>query len=227
MYIVAILIFLLVCFAMFYASYSISLGVYVKSFCKNRNAVRCVALSFDDGIDEENTPKVLDVLARYGVKATFFVIGEKAAMHPEILKRIVDEGHEIGNHTMSHGSTFPMMGEEKMVAEIEECSAVIERITKQKVKYFRPPFGVTNPPLARAIKRMGLESIGWSIRSLDTMERSIEKTEERVMQRIGHGDVILLHDDRAGADILTEKIIGRLLAKEYRIITIAELIEIK
>ncbi|MEG1936289.1 MAG: polysaccharide deacetylase family protein, partial [Rikenellaceae bacterium] len=99
---VVIIILFVAFLLLFYASYSISAGVYMKSLCRNKAAKDLIAITFDDGVDPILTPKVLDVLKRYDAKATFFIIGKQALHHAEILKRIVAEGHSIGNHSYSH-----------------------------------------------------------------------------------------------------------------------------
>ena len=105
-------------FALFYCSYQIRLGAYVRSLCRNRAAGRVVALTFDDGPDPEQTPRVLDTLRAHGVRATFFLIGSKAELHPEIVRRMAAEGHAIGIHTWSHTPGFPMLRSGAMAADI-------------------------------------------------------------------------------------------------------------
>lgn len=213
-----LVIFILLVF-LFWASYDITSGIYLKSFCRNERAKGVVAVTFDDGVDPLQTPKVLDVLKRANVQATFFVIASKAEKYPELVRRMVAEGHLVGSHTYGHQATFPILGKKSMVAELRQAQEVLERITGEKINLFRPPFGVTNPTVAYAVKKMNYQSVGWSIRSFDTNAR---KSRERVVQRImkkmrGEGDVILLHDDRAESDHLLEVLLKAVKERGYQI----------
>ncbi len=221
-----IFVTLLLLFLLFYASYSVSAGVYLKSLCRAKGQSCKVAITFDDGVDEELTPKVLDVLKRNGAKATFFLIGSNANKFPEIVKRIVAEGHEVGNHTMNHLVKFPMGGFKKTLNEVRECSEVLESITGSKVKLFRLPFGVSNPTIGRAVRQEGLHSVGWSIRSLDTVGQSAERVASRVNSRVKGGDVVLLHDNREGVEELLQQILDNLLAKGLKAVTVSELFKL-
>ncbi len=196
------------------ASGNVGSGVYIKALCRAKTIHNVVALTFDDGPHPDRTPKVLDVLAQHGVKAAFFVIGERAEAHPEIVRRIVAEGHLIGNHTYSHSGNFPWMKYVKMKDEIDWCDVAIEKITGSRPTLFRPPFGVTNPPLARAVGNR-YTVVGWDVRSLDTVSRRPRtKVLERVRRRLRPGSVVLLHDDRAGSDTLVEMILNHLYRVE-------------
>lgn len=126
-------------FALFYCSYQIRLGAYVRSLCRNRAAGRVVALTFDDGPDPEQTPRVLDTLRAHGVRATFFLIGSKAELHPEIVRRMAAEGHAIGIHTWSHTPGFPMLRSGAMAADILRCRESLREITGVETDLFRPP----------------------------------------------------------------------------------------
>jgi len=183
---------------------------------------KAIALTFDDGPHPEHTPRVLDVLARRGVLATFFVVGERAAAHPDLVRRMVAEGHAVGNHTQSHSAGFPLLGTELMRRDIELCDNEIERLTGTRPALFRPPFGVTNPPLARALD--GRTVAGWDVRSLDTVARwPREKVCRRVIRRLSPGSVVLLHDDRAGADRLVEMILDYTEQSGYTVARFDEL----
>lgn len=204
-----ILLILVVCFALFYASYSIEAGVYIKCFCSNNRAGRVVSLTFDDGVEPGQTEKVLDVLKRYNVKGLFFVVGNKAEKYPYIVKRIVDEGHLIGNHSYSHTPFFPLKSTKNIVAELERTNVIIREASGlKKIEYFRPPYGVTNPNIARAVKRVGFTCVGWNIRSFDTnMNVSRDKIAKRVLSKLKDGSVILLHDILPDSEVLLEQII--------------------
>lgn len=223
---IAVIIVIAVSVVMFYGSYSISSSFYLKSLCRGSDSSGGVAITFDDGVDPRMTPKVLDVLRRHGAKATFFIIGEKACRYPEIVKQIVADGHTIGNHSYYHQGYFPMKSTAEIRAEIQMCSEVLRSATGLDVRFFRPPFGVTNPMVGRAVRQSALTSIGWSIRSLDTMGRDMSRTSARVTSRLKAGSVVLLHDNLEGADLLLDTILIRVREKGLKAVTVNELFEL-
>lgn len=200
---------------LFWASYSIRSCVYVKAYCKGAIREKVVALTFDDGPDPASTPKVLDILREHNIKALFFVIGERAERHPDLIERIVGEGHAIGNHSYSHTGSFPMKSARAMIGEMERTDAVIENITGFTPDLFRPPFGVTNPIVGKAVRQRGYKVVGWNIRSLDTTGRSDEKVMGRIKKGLRPGAVILLHDDRERAPRLLGRILDLLAMENY------------
>lgn len=186
--IVAVLAFL------FYASYSIKSQVYVKALCRVKTAEKVVYLTFDDGPDAEQTPQVLDVLKRNNATATFFCIGSRIAGNEALLKRMADEGHQIGIHSFSHANGFPLYGRGRMIADIRQCQQAIEQATGSTTTLFRPPFGVTNPTISKAVKSLNLKTIGWSIRTYDTNGADHAKIARRISRQLCPGAIILLHD---------------------------------
>jgi peptidoglycan/xylan/chitin deacetylase (PgdA/CDA1 family) len=167
----------------------------------NRSRVdgaRCLALTFDDGPDPADTPKLLDVLQEKGVKATFFVIGQRADEHPEIVRRAWAEGHLIANHTWSHNSLFCFLPPARLRAEIERGSESIRRICGFRPRFFRSPVGLRHPLLAPYLQNAGLEYVSWSIRTRDTLTANSRVLARRILNQAASGDIILLHDHLAG-----------------------------
>ncbi len=158
---------------------------------------RAVALTFDDGPDPADTPRLLDLLREKGVRATFFVVGRRAEAHPEIVRRAWEEGHLIGNHTWSHRPLFCFLPPWRLRREIERGTEAIRRACGQRPRYFRSPVGLRHPFLRPALKRAGLEFVSWRLRSLDTRIRNAEELEKRIVNRAQGGDIILLHDRRS------------------------------
>jgi len=165
---------------------------YFRSFHRGKEP-RQVALSFDDG-PAANTAAILDILKAQQVPAAFFSIGKNAAANPGLVKRWQNEGHVIGNHSYHHGFNFDWQTARKMQAEIEQTNETIAAITGQKPKLFRPPYGVTNPNLAKAVHRSKMHSIGWSLRSFDTKAKDPDLLLKRILSQLKGGDIILLHD---------------------------------
>ncbi len=214
---VALAILLVATLFLVYASADISSGVYLDALCRIKTSRRCVALTFDDGPNPTTTPKILAVLRQYQIKAAFFCIGEQAEKYPEIVRQIVAEGHLVGNHTNTHRGSFPLWGKRRMQADIERCSQTLSRITHEPIGYFRPPFGVTNPTIWRVIRHLGLSTVGWSVRSYDTMSTPRSKVLRRIMRGVGNGAIILLHDRISGNELLLDELITTLRAENYSI----------
>lgn len=152
-----------------------------------------VALTFDDG-PAAPTGIILDALAREKVKATFFLIGKNIAGNETLVKRMADEGHAVGNHSFNHSVNFDWQSAAAMQQELEQTNMAIEAVTGTPVKLFRPPYGVTNPNLAKAVARCELKSIGWSLRSMDTIARDEARLLRKILRQVKPGGIILLHD---------------------------------
>ena len=172
---------------------------------------KVIALSFDDGPEGKKTARILDILKDNNVEAAFFCIGKNMPDNEDILKRITNEGHIIGNHSNSHNSLFDLYSSKKMLNELELASQTCQDITGHYPRFFRPPYGVTNPNLKKAVLGGGFISIGWSIRSYDTVIGNEELLQTRILNRLKPGAILLLHDTSES----TRKILPRLL-KEIR-----------
>lgn len=208
-------------------SASVRASWYLRMRCRARRAGRRVALTFDDGPDPQRTPAVLDLLARQGVRATFFVVGARAEAHPELVRRMATEGHVVGNHSYTHSWRFPLRSLGRTMEELRRTGEVLHRITGRQPRLFRPPFGVTNPTIARAVRRLGLDPVGWSIRSLDTMGQSPERVAARILRRLHPGAVILLHDRCAGSERLIGLLVEGLRSRGLEPVTLPELFDIE
>lgn len=185
--------FLAFSFVVVWGSFDITLGYFVDSITRKRTKINEVALTFDDG-PTEFTPQFLDLLKEHQIKATFFCIGKQIEQYPETFQRIIAEGHAIGNHTLSHSNNTGFLSASKMTEEIEKCDEIILKIGQIKTDLYRPPFGVTNPSIAKAVKRTHKKSIGWNVRSLDTVTDDGKKIYKRVTKGLKKGSIILLHD---------------------------------
>ena len=202
--------------------------MYLKTLCRRETDEPFVALTFDDGPDAVMTPRVLDTLNRYGVKATFFLIGEKVRKHPDIVRRIVGDGHIIGNHTYTHSAKFPLSGSQSVQKELADTQRIVEDIVGVKMRLFRPPFGVTNPIIGNAVRYSGLQSVGWSVRSFDTVEkRDRADVCRRIRRRLHNGAVILLHDRCKDADILLEYLLEEISACNMQVVMLDKLLEVE
>jgi peptidoglycan/xylan/chitin deacetylase (PgdA/CDA1 family) len=207
-------------------SFFISSNFHVKSYCGNPlENKKIIALTFDDG-PNENTLSILDILKKNNVKATFFCIGKNIEKYPEILKRIVQEGHIVGNHSFSHSNFFDFYRKNRLIAEIRKTDALIESISGKKVQLFRPPYGVTNPSIRRALEVTKHKIIGWNIRSLDGILKDEKIIFARIKKRIAPGGIVLLHDTSHSVTIL-ERLMLHLEENKYKVVSIEALLNIK
>ena len=201
-------------------------GYHLKalSYKKGINAKQ-LAITFDDGPTPE-TEKVIALLRKYNAKATFFCIGTQIEKYPHILQKLVDEGHTIGNHTYSHSPQMGMFPTAKVIEELEITDALIERHTAKKALLFRPPYGVTNPAIARAVKKTGHCVIGWNVRSLDAVIKNEDRIVARVKDDIAPGNIILLHDTSQKSVNVLEQLLLLLQQQQYTAVTVDQLLNI-
>ncbi len=192
---------------LFCGSYFIRMGFFMKSICSAKTKEKIISLSFDDGPAGTRTSRILDILKENNIEAAFFCIGINMPENEEILKRITSEGHIIGNHSNSHKRLFDFLGSGKMLNELELASQTCKDITGFYPRFFRPPYGVTNPNLKKAVLKGGFISIGWSIRSYDTVIGNEERLLSRIISKLKPGAILLLHDTSES----TQKILPRLL----------------
>lgn len=205
-------------------SYFIGLNYFVHSYNHGNPSRRQIAITFDDG-PNEHTKQILNILKAEKVPATFFCIGENIGGKQDILKRIVDEGHLIGNHSYRHRHTFPLQQPQAISTEIHQCNNAIARVTGQSPRLFRPPFGVTNPMVAHGIAMTGMHSIGWSLRSYDTVQREPQKLLRKV-SRASAGDIVLFHEAGLQTAAILSQFIQNARARGLEIVPLDRLLDI-
>lgn len=184
-----------------------------------------IAITFDDGPDTRNTPEILKILQKYDSKASFFIIGKKAEANKAIVLDIYNGGHTVGNHSYAHSNLFPVQSVKRISEEIEKTNHILERITSSKVKYFRPPFGVSNPRIYRGLRGSGLKVIGWNLRSLDTSIRNPDSVVQRISKRLKAGDIILLHDSTDQIAEILEQVLNISRLKGLKCVSLDTLLE--
>ncbi|WP_338470662.1 polysaccharide deacetylase family protein [Niallia sp. XMNu-256] len=194
-----------------------------------KSSKKLVALTFDDGPEDYYTPMILDVLKEKGVPATFFVMGEKVNQYPDMMKRIVNEGHSFGNHTWSHPNLKQSWSAD-VRKEIQSTQQVLERVIGKKSDLFRPPYGAVTKADRAALSQMGLRGIGWSVDTLDWSGMSAERILEIVRNQTAPGGIMLQHNFQAGGllDGTVEalpQIIDELSAQGYTFVTIQTLLD--
>lgn len=199
----------------FLGAYFIGLNFHLKSINSLNTSEKKVLLTFDDG-PNANTLKVLEVLKKHNVSAVFFIIGKNIRGNEDVITQIVKEGHLIGNHSFSHHYWIDVWSTKKVTADFEKCQQLIEKY-QFNTKLFRPPYGVTNPNIAKAVKKIKLQSVGWNVRSYDTSIKDIEKINQRIISKLKPGAIILLHDRLDFMPELLEKLIPTIKEKGYTI----------
>ena len=193
-----------------------------------------VALTFDDGPDPDVTPQVLDALADYGARATFFVIGKSLAAQPALAHRMLADGHVIGNHSWQHSRWQNFYSFRWQQQEIEHSLESIAAATDRAAPvWYRPPVGLKNWAMARAIWQRGLILVAWSLHSRDTRLQDAQAVAERVLGKVRNGDIVLLHDghdlpgrQRPYCAPAVRLILEGLRARGFECVTVPELLDL-
>lgn len=198
-----------------------------KPYRKGGTASRQIALTFDDGPSIQNTEEILGVLKEYGIRATFFVIGENAAADPDRIRMIHEAGHEIGNHTYSHAYISKISGTE-LREEIQKTEDVLKSITGEKPCVFRPPGGYYDEASLAVLEEMGYQSIMWSLDTKDWCMPKSDTIVSKIEENAVSGDIILFHDlndKRLPTPEALKRILPYLKENGYEFVTISEMIE--
>lgn len=179
---------------------------------------RCVWLTIDDGPSAE-TPAILDLLDRHAAKATFFLVGARAAAQPQLVREIVRRGHGIGNHSHTHPSAwFWALGPRRMRAEIAACQATLQALGGTPPRWFRAVVGMANPFVSAPLRDCGLARVAWSARGFDAVEGDPARAVARIERGLAPGAIVLLHEGAGhGGNVATiALLLQRLQALDYR-----------
>ena len=211
---------------LFCGSYFIQMGFFLKSICSVKTNEKWIALSFDDG-PSEYTSLVLDILKENKAEATFFCIGKQISENEELLKRMIREGHIIGNHSFSHHPLFDLFSSRKMLNDMNEMNQLVKDITGFTPRFFRPPYGVTNPNLKKAVMLGGFISIGWSIRSYDTIIKNQGRLLTKILSAIKPGAILLLHDTSETTVAILPELLNTIRNKGFQIVRLDKMVNVK
>jgi len=203
---------------------------YGRTFIGSNRGSKQIALTFDDGPNGPHTLRLLELLAKHGVKATFFMIGSYVRQQPEIARAVAQGGHVIGNHTFSHPRLILKTAVETR-AELAQCRSALQDAIGEHSNLFRPPFGGRRPATLRVVRELGLQTVMWSVSGKDWDAPTAAAIEKRVVDQIRGGDVILLHDgghrapgaDRAQTVTATENLIRHYRDQGYQFVTVDEM----
>jgi peptidoglycan/xylan/chitin deacetylase (PgdA/CDA1 family) len=186
-----------------------------------------IAMTFDDGPHGVNTPKLLKMLRDRNIKATFFVIGECAAEHPDVLAQIDADGHEIGNHSWSHPN-LAKCSEQRVREQLQKTDDVIYQVTNKRCTLLRPPYGAFSEAQKRwAKKEFGYTTVLWSVDPLDWKRPGASVVANRIVSRTGNGSIVLAHDIHTGTVASMPSTLDQLLAKGYKFVTVSELLKLR
>lgn len=204
--------------------------LYGTSFNGSARGTRVLALTYDDGPNDPYTPRLLDVLAKHGARATFFLVGQFVEARPRIARAVVEAGHAIGNHTYSHPHLI-FLSPSRLRDELERATRAIEDATGITPKLFRPPFGWRLPGTFSIVREYGMTPVMWRVICFDWSARSCESIVRKAVSKIKGGDVILLHDgghrklgtDRSFSVQATDEILRRYKGEGYEFVTVPQM----
>ncbi|MBS1207761.1 MAG: polysaccharide deacetylase family protein [Proteobacteria bacterium] len=182
-----------------------------------------VALTIDDGPDPEVTPRVLEILARHGARASFFCIGERAAAHPELIRAIVAGGHRIENHGQHHRKHASFYGPGAWLHEVGEAQATLARLSGQLPCHFRALAGLRNPFLDPVLRRLDMRLASWTRRGYDTRSGDADCVFARLTRQLAAGDILLLHDGNAARTATGEAVILAVLPRLLELLAARQL----
>ncbi|SHE90830.1 polysaccharide deacetylase family protein [Desulforamulus putei] len=198
-----------------------------KAIYRKETDDKIVALTFDDGPDPRYTVPILDTLKKYQAPATFFMVGNNVKAYPEIARKIVAEGHEVGNHTMTHPRLTDVTPEEAFV-EIESAYQTIIDVTGAVPVYFRSPKGLTTDYVEKTAASLGMKEILWTVTIENRSATTPEEMADRVLKKVKPGYIILLHDGRLDRMKTVEALpllLNGLKEKGYTVVPLAQLLK--
>ncbi len=191
-------------------------------YCVQRDD-RTVALTFDAAWGNEDTRQLIDILGKYHVQATFFVVGDWVEKYPESVKALAEAGHEVMNHSDTHPH-MSQLSREEMTAEIEACNDKIEAITGARPTLLRPPYGEYDNAVIETVRELGMEPIQWDVDSLDWKELPAEEICRRVTEHVKPGSIVLFHNAALHTPEALPEIIETLLGEGYSFVPVSQLI---
>jgi len=203
---------------------------YGRTFARGMGGSKQIALTYDDGPNDPHTQRLLDVLAKHSVRATFFMIGRYVQQRPDIARAVAQAGHVIGNHTFTH----PLLifeSEAQTRIQLVDCHQSLQDAIGQHSNLFRPPFGGRRPATLRIAHELRLQTVMWNVTGYDWNAPPAALIEKKVVRQMRGGDVILLHDggyrtlgaDRAQTVMATENLIRRYKDQGYEFVTVEEM----
>jgi peptidoglycan/xylan/chitin deacetylase (PgdA/CDA1 family) len=209
---------------LFYGCYFIQSDFFMRVSCSAETLEKKIALSFDDGPVAGATADILHMLRSENVEAAFFCIGRKIPANAALTRRIVEEGHIIGNHSYSHHRWFDLFSVKKMLKDLHAMDIEMQMATGLKPRLFRPPYGVLNPNLKKTIIKGAYHPVGWSVRSYDTVIRDSERLQAKMQKALAPGAVYLFHDTSETTRSILPEFIRFVKDEGYQIVRLDKLL---
>jgi peptidoglycan/xylan/chitin deacetylase (PgdA/CDA1 family) len=205
---------------------------YGRTFTGLARGSKLLALTYDDGPNDPHTLRLLEVLARHEVKATFFLIGRYVRQRPDIVRDLIKAGHVAGNHTFTH-PLLTLKSSAEVREELTECRAALQDAIGDHSNLFRPPFGGRRPAVLRVVRELGLRPVMWNVTGYDWSAPPAAEIERKCVKQMRGGDVFLLHDgghrqmgaDRSQTVLATNHLIARYKAEGYQFVTISQMMD--
>ncbi len=191
-------------------------------YCVGRDGKFC-ALSFDAAWGNEDTPELIRILDSYGVKATFFVVGDWVRKYPESVKALADAGHEVMNHS-NHHDHFNPLSTQQITADVSACADEIEKVTGVRPALFRCPYGEYDDHVIAAVNSLGITAVQWDVDSLDWKDYDADTIHRRVCSKVQPGSIILFHNAAKHTPEALPSIIEELIREGYTIVPIGQLL---
>ena len=211
---------------LFYGCYYIGSNFFMPVICSAKTGKNEIAISFDDG-PAALTPQILAVLEQHRVQAAFFCIGKNLAGNEDIVKQIHLQQHIIGNHSFSHHFWFDIFPAKKMQADLQAMDNDLEKIIGVRPMLFRPPYGVTNPNVKKAVIHGNYLPIGWSVRSMDTVITDENKLLAKVSSKLKPGAIFLFHDTCKTTLAILPAFIKQVTDSGYRIVRLDKMLNLQ
>ena len=191
-------------------------------YCVQRDG-KYVSLTFDAAWGNEDTQQLIDILGQYGVKATFFVVGDWAEKYPESVLALSEAGHEVMNHS-NHHDHFNALSTDEIIADVSACCDRVEAVTGIRPTLFRCPYGEYDDHVIAAVRSLGITPVQWDVDSLDWKDYDAQTIYARVTQRVQPGSIVLFHNAAKHTPEALGDIIGALLREGYTILPVSELL---
>ena len=191
-------------------------------YCVQRDQ-KMVAISFDAAWGNEDTEQLIEILGKYNIKATFFVVGEWVDKYPESVKALADAGHEVMNHSNTHAH-MTKLSKDEIIADVNACNDKIEAVTGVRPTLIRPPYGEYDDNVISAIRSMDMEPIQWDVDSLDWKDLSAADITKRVTGKVQAGSIVLFHNAALHTPEALPGIIENLLQQGYTFVPISQII---
>jgi peptidoglycan/xylan/chitin deacetylase (PgdA/CDA1 family) len=222
------IIFVLFYFALLvYGSVFIASSFFIPVLCFGHTSEKQIAITFDDGPNEQYTPQILEILKDHQISATFFCIGKRIKDNELLFRRLHEQGHIVGNHSYSHTPFFDFMPSAKLQEDLQQVDIAVKNVIGLQPKLFRPPYGITTPAMKKAIKNRGYIAIGWNIRSFDTIAKSEEKLLNKLVRLLKPGSVVLLHDTQKITLSVLPRFIQAARNEGYEFVRLDKLLNVK